>query len=378
MSIGMLSLSGFNNRALITLCREARRHGRVIHLLARNEQDPLLLTDYAQWVHQVRTSSALELPMLLEAVRALRQRHGYRQVLIIPICEFFNRFILEPRHRQALEAEGAIVPLVDQALYHCVSDKYSFGQLCADFGIEQPRELGAPAPGDFPLVAKPRSYGGRATVQLKPVILADPLQYAAFLTQHNGDDFYLQEFATGASVYLLYHVSRSGQCSVLQQRNLLQQAGGNSMVAAEQVDVDPALSAPYERMLRSVGFHGLIMIEVRCSATRHVMIEANPRPWGPMQLVADAGGQLIVDFFAEHGVIPPRPAHAPQAPASARYFWSGGLVADQRKGRQVDALDGGNGVHLLDHYMAWLGADLLLRDDTLPLYYAELKGTHST
>jgi hypothetical protein len=66
------------------------------------------------------------------------------------------------------------------------------------------------------------------------------------------------------------------------------------------------------------------MIEIRrCARTgRCVMIEANPRFWGPFQFTLDQGVDLLTPFFSEYGLtallVAPFPRHS-------HYFWSGGL-----------------------------------------------------
>src|SRR5205085_6819270 len=70
-------------------------------------------------------------------------------------------------------------------------------------------------------------------------------------------------------------------------------AGGAS-VLSESAPVDPCLREQVVRLLGSIGWHGVAMVEykhdLRSGAT--VLMEVNGRFWGSLQLAVDAG----VDF----------------------------------------------------------------------------------
>ena len=75
---------------------------------------------------------------------------------------------------------------------------------------------------------------------------------------------------------------------------------------------DPALLAASERLLESLGWTGVAMVEFRRSPDgRAALMEINPRLWGSVQLAIDSGidfPALLVDLF--HG--------APVTPVEAR------------------------------------------------------------
>ena len=56
-------------------------------------------------------------------------------------------------------------------------------------------------------------------------------------------------------------------------------------------------------MLIQIGYYGLIMIEVKIQDGEYYMIEANPRLWGPSQLILDAGMDLFHRFALDNGLI---------------------------------------------------------------------------
>jgi len=323
MRIGVMSLSGHNIRAVVALCRWAVRACVTVHLVARDSGDPIHLTDYAADVFVQRTSAALDLAELVGWITALRSQHGYVRVLIAPSTEFLNRFVL--RHRAAIEAAGGVIPLVDEALYEQVSDKLSFARLCEAHGIPVPAVFEEP-PEQLPFVAKPKRYLGASNAQLKPQLILTPEDRANFMRSEVAADYFFQEFVQGESLYLLAHIARDGQVLASAQQNLMQQAGGASIVLARAHDfhLEPE-AQPYLGMLIEAGFHGLVMIEVRrCQRTgRAVMIEANPRMWGPQQFMLDRHADPFTPLLRDHGVETATPVD--HGPAHPFYFWSGGL-----------------------------------------------------
>lgn len=368
----ILCLSGYNPRAVVTLCRDAAARGWPLYLAARGAKDPIFRTTHAERVLVTRDTEALTLEALLGWITTLRQQHGHQRVMIAPSCEFLNRFML--RERAALEAAGAIVPLVDEALYARISDKHSFGAMCQAHGLAVPEELPEP-PANYPYVAKPLRYAGADGRQLKPHLILGPAERARFEREERAADFYFQVFAPGRSLYLLAHLGRDGRTLVSSQENLLQQKDGGSIILARRSGFHHSAEAErYLAMLRQEGFHGLIMIELRqnLDSGRCVMIEANPRMWGPMQFALDNGldlfGGLWRDAFGSEPA--PRPA-APAPGGGAYYFWSGGLVPAS----QPYAFHQYDAARLLDEHAAIAACDLFDREDTRALHHHELSPT---
>lgn len=367
MRRGVIALSGYNLRAVVALCRWAAAAGVPVHLVARDAADPIGLTDHAARVFVQRRSPGLDLDELLTWIHALRAQHGYGQVLVTPSTEYFNRFVLQ--HRAAIEAAGGIVPLVDEALYRRVSDKQAFSELCAARGIAVPAVFDGP-PDTLPFVAKPRHYLSASSGRVKPWLVTTPAERAQFLEQESAEGYFFQEYVQGQSLYLLAHLSLGGRVTASAQQNLMQQPGGGSIILARVHDfhLEPE-ARPYLDMLLDAGFHGLVMIEVRrCQRTgRAVMIEANPRLWGPLQFMLDRHQDPFTPLLADHGFELAAPA--PQGAPSRYYFWSGGLTG----GLPGCTFHDFSADRFVADYARIAAADLFARDDTRRLHRHELQ-----
>lgn len=367
MRRGVIALSGYNLRAVVALCRWAAPAEVPVHLAARDASDPIGLTDHAARVFVQRRTPRLDLDEVLTWIHGLRRQHGYGQVLVAPTTEFFNRFALQ--HRAAIEAAGGIVPLVDESLYLRVSDKQAFAEMCAARGIAVPAVFES-LPASLPFVAKPRHYLSARSGRVKPYLITTPAERANFLERESADGFFFQEFVQGPSLYLLAHIGRSGQVVASAQQNLMQQADGGSIVLARAHDfhLEPEAQT-YLDMLLDAGFHGLVMIEVRrCQRTgRAVMIEANPRLWGPLQFMLDRHQDLFTPLFTDHGFEPK--VQAPQGAPSPYYFWSGGMAA----GPPACTFHDFSADHFVSDYARIAAADLFARGDTWRLHRHELE-----
>jgi predicted ATP-grasp superfamily ATP-dependent carboligase len=368
----ILGLSGFNHRAIVTLCRDSEARGVPLYLVASGDSDPILQTSYAARVILKRNTQKLELDDLLGWIHVLRHRHMHRRVMIAPSSEFLNRLIL--RHRSVLEAAGAVIPLVDERLYSSISDKYAFGAMCQAHGLDVPEELTTP-PDTYPYVAKPLRYAGTLGKQLKPHLILAPPDRAKFEREERADDFYFQVYVFGRSVYLLAHISRNGRTLSLSQENLIQQRGGGSIVLARRSNFHHSPEAlAYLKMLQTEGFHGLVMIELRQDPAtgRCVMIEANPRMWGPMQFALDNGTDLFGELWGDaFGEVAPKLPHKTPPGGGAYYFWSGGLV----HASQPYAFHQYDSGRFLEEYAAIAACDLFNREDTRALHQQGLDWT---
>jgi hypothetical protein len=363
-----LVYSGFNQRAVVAFLRVLERHAIDYGIVAAGHGDSILLSEYRNRVIEVRGSLALSLVGMRDTLAEARARLGARDLVLAPSTEALNRYCIA--NRCQIESMGLHIPLVERELYERISDKRPFGDLCHHHGIRIPAEFHAPESAPLPFVAKPITYD--AATGLRPVLVHTEDDRKSFLADHDATAYYFQEFVAGRSFYLLLYLARDGSAVAFSQENLAQQPGGKSIIAAVAADFHrSAESSRYVGMLKSVGFHGLVMIEVRQQGEDFYMIEANPRFWGPSQLFVDAMDEDLFDaFLADLGF---GPAVYAKRGRWDRYFWHGGLLEAQRDG--TPAFHNYSAGRLAKEFPDWLAADVYRRTDTMGIYSAEVAAT---
>ena len=283
-----------------------------------------------------------------------------------------NRFLLE--NRKELEDDQFIVPLVNINLYEQISDKLSFSHLCKKKKIKIPKEFDDISNITIPFVAKPKKYkiDGDITVE-KPILIMNDNDLKLFISKKNKDNFYFQEFIGGSSFYLLYYFNKDGSYSVYSQNNLIQQDNGLSIIGAKSSNFHHnKVSNDYASLLQGKGFEGLIMIEVKMFKNEIFMIEANPRLWGPSQLILDANMDLFYHFATDFNLISGDLIFNLDYKENITYFWSGGIHEDLSKNNLL-AFHCYDQAIFLKEYNNWVINDVYLKNDSISLYFHELK-----
>ena len=189
---------------------------------------------------------------------------------------------------------GCEIPLVEASTYFRLTEKRSATDFFSAAGLAAPREMHAETICEPPVVAKPFRNISEMGRSLYPHLLDTRARIETFAT-HDPKDYFFQEYVHGDSLYLLFHLSRTGGHDfVWSQRNLLQQPDGKSMLLAEPSGFHRSDAAgKIMRALRDAGFHGLGMVEVIRTPEREVFIEMNPRIWGPVQFCLDQQQPLL-------------------------------------------------------------------------------------
>ncbi len=383
ISEGFLVFSGGNDRAILAFLRSLRCCGQRAAVVARTSDDLVLRSHYRAWVVHTREDHTLDMDVFREGLEAAKRSTGRQRFTVFPATEYFNQFLLE--HRGEIERLGCDVPLVEASLYDMLSNKRSATDFFQAAGVNVPEEFQAGDELRFPVVAKPSKNIGVDGGSLYPEFVASRDSLGHFLQRPNASQYFLQEFVTGKSVYLMFYIPKGSAPPVLwSQRNLLQQPGGKSMLLAEASDFH--LSEHASRIvgaLRSCGFWGLGMVEIIVSAERAVFIEMNPRPWGPLQLCVDACSSILESFIAEsipegavpEGAVPEgagRRVGAKEAAGvrKAGYGWTIGLIQTLLRGRQpVWHRSRGS---LLWAFISCLRDDVYLRRDSWRCFPFEL------
>jgi len=361
----VLILSGFNQRAVISFCRFAKENNIVFHIVARNQEDTILISIYKEYVIDIRKNNDLT----LNDFEKWKLKINENWVVILPSTEYLNRFIL--RNRNILEINNYIIPLCESDLYDEISDKYSFDKLCNKYNIKIPAEYDNPI--KYPCVAKPKNYFTINDLILKPVILYSIESYNEFRANYDSKNFYFQEFIQGKSIYLLFYFSLDGNVSVFSQENLIQQDQGSSIIAAVSSDYHlEDIALKYNKMFLELGFHGLVMIEIKLFNGQYYMIEANPRLWGPSQLILDSGMNLFDLFMADYGLLQFNKSNNVYR-TGVVYYWSGGIFLDSKNKVKIVFHGDFNQEKYLQDYYKLFSSEIYLREDTINIFHYEHK-----
>lgn len=361
----ILIFSGYNPRAIVAFLRTLEKLKLPYYIVAKGQDDFIFKTEYREKVIVQRRSPQLEIHNFIEILSSVKEILGKGSLFIAPTSEALNRFLIE--NRQILEEAGAIIPLCDKKLYQVISDKLSFSDLCRSYGIDIPEEM-IWDKVKIPFVAKPKRYEALEGTDLRPCLIMNEQWKKDFSNRYDVSKFYFQEYLEGKSLYLLYYFFKNGQVLRFSQQNIAQQSGGGSIVAAFSADIhETSVSEKYEKMFLSLGFHGLVMIEVRKTRNCFKMIEANPRFWGPSQLFVDAGVNFFEALLYDHGIINDwdRSAKVSQA----KYFWHGGIGNEKNNLMYFDSST--NDTINLEN---WVMHDVYRRNDTIDFYEYELNG----
>lgn len=373
MNGAFLLISGGNYRAVIAACRRFSMRGVPFYVVARSKNDYLYRTRYKKRIVVDIGNTDLNTVALKNIITDLKQKYSIDRLVILPTAEHLNRFLLDNR-TELEDTEGVIVPIVDDKTYCLISDKRSFGDLCLTHEILLPPEID-PTKLPFPFVAKQlhevSAIDGRALI---PYLIYNDDDWNTFTAEQRIEDYYFQEFIFGKSIYLLFYFSRDGKYRFAAQQNGAQQPGGKSVVLAWTCAFDDTtLKEHFVRLFRDVGFYGVVMVELKTVADKSYMIEANPRLWGPTQLLIDSGANLIDgyidEFITDIGT---------DVPVSYKlgttYFWFSGFVSGLMSSKGINWFDDGK-AFFWRHMPGIIRSDIYMREDTISLFANELKVT---
>lgn len=366
MNRAVIVFSGFNQRAVVAFLRTLEKNQTQYAIIASSDADTIFKTKYKDRVVATRQQYKLDRDDILSCIQTVKTQNNFESCMVAPSSEALNRFFLD--NRELFSEINVEIPIVDRDLYVKISDKESFGRLCQSYGIPVPGEYSSLESAVLPCVAKPKKYTSLNGGVYSPVLLHTSEDVEEFRRIYDVDSFYYQEFIAGDSLYLLYYFYKNGSVSKYSQQNLVQQPGGKSILAAVSSTYHETTdSGKYENMLKEVGFHGLVMIEVKV-ADKSYMIEANPRFWGPSQLFVDAGSNFFDDLLVDNGFL----SGKEESPikTGVKYFWHGGL---RQSGLDGVALHGISKEEFSSGTDEWLTNDVYNREDTKELYRTEIE-----
>ena len=252
--------------------------------------------------------------------------------VILPIGEPALLALLE--HRQ--QVTPAVIPWPGLDVVRAICDKQRVLDAAPAFGIRVPRQVVLSSSTDplpelaFPIVIKPaRSVGEAGGVRQKLTVrhAASLEELHQVLTGYSAAAYplLLQEKITGTGVGVFLLLWDGVLRATFAHRRLREKppAGGVS-VYSESVALDGALAQRASRLLQSLGWQGIAMVEFKTDDRNGepVLMEINGRFWGSLQLAIDAGvdfPRLLVDCAAGQ----PAPAPAPYRVGTRLRWWWG-------------------------------------------------------
>jgi len=205
--------------------------------------------------------------------------------------------------------EGLIIPFASYKSFENLTDKWMLFELAERLGVPSPKTYFIQSPADitaledefeYPIVLKPyrsrifengRWISGTVRYARSKSELKEIVSYSEPFNKHS---FLVQEFirGTGQGIFALYDNGRP--VTFFAHRRLREKppTGGVS-VLCESIAVDDGLREIATKILDSVKWHGIAMVEFKVSddGTPYLM-EVNARFWGSLQLAIDSG----IDF----------------------------------------------------------------------------------
>lgn len=314
----ILIFSGYNPRAVITFCRLATHYNLDFDIIASSNEDDILKTDYIKNVKLVRNTKNLDINTICEII----DLYNGQSLFILPSTEYLNRILIS--NKDLLSKKNTLFGLVDADIYELISDKIQFNNLCKEYEIQVPFEYES-IPEKVPFVIKPKTYFGSDNTISVPYIAFDTSDLQKYLSTKNIKDFYFQEYVVGDSIYFLFYFTKDSKYSVFSQQNYIQQSNGGSILFAKSSNhyMDSIVNK-FTKMFKDIGFYGLVMVELRKNNDNWVMIEANPRLWGPSQLILDSGMDLLDLFLLDNMLI--NQIKPKTFLLDTQYIWSGGIT----------------------------------------------------
>jgi predicted ATP-grasp superfamily ATP-dependent carboligase len=359
--------SGFNQRAVVAFLRtlEMRKIDNYF-ILASCDSDPILNTTYQHKVFKIRKNKNLDKIELIKLINEAKKHYNSGSMLIAPTTEALNRFLL--KYREELENNGWIIPLVDKSTYETISDKRLFWNLCQNKKLLVPQTFPCFQKFEHPYVAKPNNYQSTTSgIIYSPILVHNKKEHSNFINTYPKTDFTFYEYVKGRSYYLLFYFGKFGNIKKFSQENLAQQFEGKSIIAAISSTIHKEnICTQYETLFKEINYHGFVMVELRKNHTGYYMIEANPRFWGPSQLLINCNTAFFEEFLYDYGFL----KKCYQKELNGSYFWSGGL-----KGRTLDETSCvfyGNGLsYIKSRIEDFKKNDIYSKSDTIHIYESE-------
>lgn len=359
-----LIFSGFNQRAVISFCRVAKKYNINFLIIANGYNDTIFLTEYKNNVVYIRDKNNMEIIYITKIIISIKDKYNCEEIIIIPNSEYIVRFMYN--NEETLKKINVNLNwLVEKDIYFTLSDKELFCDLCKNNDINVPEIIDINNVWEYPVVVKPKRYFNNDNMVYAPEIINNKEELTNYFSGKNEEEFFIQKYIEGESLYLLFYIGHDYEV-VYSQKNILQQPNGKSIILSEPIKMDEFIYKTYINLFRKVKYTGLIMVEIKKNKDTFIMIEANPRLWGPIQLIVDNNVPIIESFikdlgfnisFSNNKVI-----------WKNKYYWNGGYIKAIKEFGYVINYDS-NKIYNIDNLIKY---DIYNREDSKKIY--ELEG----
>ena len=286
-----LIFSGYNQRAVIALCRYFKSIDQQFIIVSSGINDLIYLTDYKNNVVLERADDTLTIELFLK----ISNLYG-GELVYCPTSEFLNMFVLE--NADSFQKIGIATGMPAKESYEKITSKWSSQELLKDLAYIKIIETLEVDKVQIPCVVKPYKNVMLDRV-LYPFICYSQESLKKVKEKINKNEYFAQRFITGQSYYFCAYLSRNGSFKGYWQENILQQPNGKSIVLAKVCD-NPGLNEDaLMNIISKVGYFGPLMIEFIKERNNFYYIEINPRFWGPLQLVNDVNPQILDAYLEE-------------------------------------------------------------------------------
>jgi predicted ATP-grasp superfamily ATP-dependent carboligase len=330
MAIPVLITDG-NERAALAAARSLVAAGFEVHATSGTRRS-LAGVSRGVWGHRCGADPLVDAGAYVEQVAALAARVG--AAVLLPITDQSATAILE---RQDGVPAGTVVPLPPLGVFQAAADKQRVLALARDAGLEAPEafvvhtvdEVDSVTESIFPAAVKPhRSLvpvrrGGRKL----GVTLAGTRGEGVRAMRALPEEAYpvlVQRRVRGPGEGLFVLRWNGRVVAVFAHRRLREKPpGGGVSVYRESIIPPPALVDPGLRLLESLDWNGVAMVECKRNLETggYAIMEINGRFWGSLQLAVDAGVDFPAMLVKCALGLEPAPIEGYRVGVRSRWFW---------------------------------------------------------
>jgi len=361
--------SGYNNRAVLSVCRTFHQMKINYFIIAHKGLDVLSKTQYKIKIVDYLNIPSLDVQEIKGILTKIKTTHHISQLIILPTTEYLNRFLLN--NRNELENNDlCLVPLVNKDTYLSISNKGYFSSICRKYEINIPNELTF-SKARIPFVAKPKKEFTDNNKRVYPYLICNVRDLEKFINFEKEEDYYYQEYIEGESFYLLFYFYKCGKYRVILQQNGAQQPNGKSIFFAWSCPLKKSLFVDnFIKLFKNEKFHGLVMVELKGTADKYYMIEANPRIWGPTQLMLSSHFNLIKCYIEEYFEYELNEVEF-TFKNNALYFWFGGFFEAFLNKKAINWFAYGQKMFFKNLHRLLLN-DIYLKKDSFKVFFFEI------